>query len=162
MSAHFVEKGDECILVTNGGQSLRFKESDIREMGRNAAGVRAIKLKKADFVVAVNVIIKDGKDGSLLVIMGNGYGKKTLLKEYKVQKRGGSGIKTAQITSKTGKLIAAKVISKEEEEEIVAISKKSQVIRTDVKGISLLGRQTQGVRIMKLHDGDELASLTCL
>jgi DNA gyrase subunit A len=94
--------------------------------------------------------------------MENGYGKKTELKEYKVQKRGGTGIKTAKITSKTGVLIASKVIDETETEEVIAISKKSQVIRVDVKEIPVIGRQTQGVRIMKLREGDTIASLTCL
>jgi len=163
ISADFVEKGDESVVVTANGQAIRFKESDIREMGRNATGVRAIKLRKGDFVVGANVIRKDKKEGAdLLVIMENGYGKKTKIKEYKVQKRGGSGIKTAKITGKTGKLISAKVVVEGETEELIAISKKSQVIRVDVKEVSELGRQTQGVRIMKLYEGDSIASLTCL
>ena len=93
--------------------------------------------------------------------MENGYGKTTALKEYKIQKRGGSGIKTAKITAKTGALMASKVVT-DAEEELVAISKKSQVIRTGLKEISSLGRQTQGVRIMKLREGDSIASLVCL
>jgi DNA gyrase subunit A len=162
VSASFVEKGDECILVTSKGQSIRFKEVNIREMGRTAGGVRAMKLSKNDFVISSEVTKKDTKDASLLVIMENGYGKKTKLGEYKVQGRGGSGIKTAQITTKTGPVIASKVIVSEDTEEIVAISKKSQVIRVNVSEIPEIGRQTQGVRIMKLREGDSIASLTCL
>jgi len=89
-----------------------------------------------------------------------GYGKKTKLKEYKVQKRGGSGIKTAKLTAKTGNLISAKIVGKGEG-EIVAVSKKGQVIRTDLGAIPSLGRQTQGVRIMKMREGDSIASLVC-
>ena len=95
------------------------------------------------------------------MISQNGYGKKTDLKEYKTQNRGGSGIKTMKVTSKTGDIIASKVIT-EEDQEVVAISKKSQVIRVDSKEIPSLGRQTQGVRIMKLKEGDSLVSLICL
>jgi DNA gyrase subunit A len=84
------------------------------------------------------------------------------MKEYKVQKRGGSGIKTMAVTKKTGNLMVAKVISAEAEEEVVAISKQSQVIRVDIKEIPSLGRMTQGVRIMKLREGDSIASLVCL
>ena len=91
----------------------------------------------------------------------NGFGKKTSLKEYKVQKRGGSGIKTAKVTPKTGKLIVAKVLAGEEE-ELIAMSKKGQVIRTALKDISALGRQTQGVTIMRLRAGDGIASLACV
>ncbi len=162
ISASFVEKGDEAIVVTGSGQSIRFKESDVREMGRAAAGVRVVRLKKNDSLVGADVIKKTQKNPTLLVIMENGFGKKTILKEYKTQKRGGSGIKTAKITSKTGKLIASKVVDESETEEVIAISKKSQVIRVDVKEIPVIGRQTQGVRIMKLREGDSIASLTCL
>jgi DNA gyrase subunit A len=91
----------------------------------------------------------------------NGFGKKTSLKEYRVQKRGGSGVKTAKVTSKTGKLIVAKVLSGVEE-ELIAMSKKGQVIRTPLKEISSLGRQTQGVTIMRLRAGDSIASLACI
>ena len=161
VSASFVEKGDEAVLVTAKGQSIRFKESDIREMGRGASGVNAMRLGKGDSIVGTGIVSKKMEQPELLVIMQNGYGKKTKLKEYKTQKRGGSGIKTAKITSKTGALIAAHVVTSPEE-EVVAISKKSQVIRTGVNEIATLGRQTQGVRIMKLYEGDSIASLTCL
>ncbi len=161
VSASFVEKGDDAILVTRKGQSIRFKESDIREMGRGAGGVNAMKLVKGDSIVGTGIVSKKTEKPELLVIMENGYGKKTKLSEYKTQKRGGSGIKTAKITSKTGELIGGHVVVSPDE-ELVAISKKSQVIRTDVKEIATLGRQTQGVRIMKLHEGDSIASLTCL
>ncbi len=157
----FCAPESEAIIATSKGQSIRFKESDIRVMGRGAAGVRAIKLGKGDSVVGADVIKKDAKNQAFLVISQNGYGKKTDLGEYKTQNRGGSGIKTMKVTSKTGDIIASKVVT-EEEEEIVAISKKSQVIRIDAKEIPSLGRQTQGVRIMKLREGDSLVSLICL
>lgn len=160
-SAHLVEKGDEMMLATAKGQSIRFKESDIREMGRTAGGVRGMKLSKGDILIGVDVIAKDKKDGAFFLSMSaNGLGKKTALKEYKIQKRGGSGIKTAKITPKTGALIVARVVK--DEEELIAMSKKGQVIRTELKSIPSLGRQTQGVTIMKLRPGDGIASLTCL
>lgn len=162
VSASFAEKGDEFMLVTTKGQAIRFKESDLREMGRAAGGVKAMRLRKGDSIVGAEIIKKGVKDASLLVIMENGYGKKTKISEYKTQKRAGSGIKTAQVTAKTGTLIASKVIVPGETEEIVAISKKSQVIRVGVAEIPEIGRQTQGVRIMKLREGDSIASLTCL
>lgn len=162
VSASFVESGDECLLVTANGQSIRFKESDIREMGRSAGGVRAVDIAAGDALVGMEVVKKGAKSPELLVVMANGYGKKTSLKEYKVQKRGGSGIKTAQITAKTGGVIGSRIIEGEEEVEVVAMSKKSQVIRVDAKEIPSLGRQTQGVRIMKLREGDSIASLVSL
>ncbi len=164
ISVSFVSKGDEIVISTKEGQAIHFKESDVREMGRNAAGVRVIKLgtgKDADEVISADAISKDSKDAALFVMSANGYGKKTKLSEYKVQNRGGSGILTMNVTTKTGSLIAAKVIT-EEVEEIVAMSKKSQVIRVDLKEIPTLSRATQGVRVMKLREGDSLASLVCL
>ncbi|MBI3631963.1 MAG: DNA gyrase subunit A, partial [Candidatus Vogelbacteria bacterium] len=161
MAARFVEAGDSVILATKNGQSIRFKESDIREMGRGAAGVRGMKLKKSDEVVGADVIKKDIKDVRFLVMSGNGFGKMSSLKDYKVQNRGGSGIKTAKVTKKTGDIIVSKIIT-EAETELIAISKNSQVIRVDIKEIPTSGRQTQGVRIMKLREGDSIASLTCL
>ena len=160
-SSSFVGKGDEAIVVTALGQSIHFKESDIRVMGRAAGGGRACRLKKGDMIVGADVIKKEAKDARVIVVSQNGYGKATDLSEYKVQRRGGSGIKTAKVTTKTGHIIASKVVGSEES-ELVAISKKSQVIRVDIKEIPTLGRQTQGVRIMKLREGDSLASLICL
>jgi len=161
VQALITDKGDEVMVATSGGQSIRFKESDIREMGRTAGGVRGIKLGKTDEVISVDVVRKDKKDGAFLTMSANGFGKKTTLKEYKIQKRGGSGIKTAKVTPKTGKLIVAKVLSGEEE-ELIAMSKKGQVIRTALKDIPSLGRQTQGVTVMRLRGGDGIASVACV
>lgn len=161
MSASFVSKGDNIVIATRDGQSIRFEESDVREMGRNATGVRVIKLAKDDAVISADIVSKDAKSPTLFVMGAHGYGKKTKLEEYKIQNRGGSGILTMNITEKTGPLIAAKVVT-EDIEEMVAMSKKSQVIRVDLKEIPTLGRSTQGVRVMKLRDGDSLASLICL
>lgn len=161
ISAFFTEKGGEVMLVTSLGQSIRFKESEAREMGRSAAGVRAVKLKKGDQVIGVNALKKGDKEATLLVIGDKGFGKMTKVSEYKVQKRGGSGIKTAKITNKTGHLISSKVIS-EKLGEIVAVSKKGQVIRLDLKEIPTLGRQTQGVKLMRLRAGDALVSAILL
>ena len=163
-SVSHVEKGDDVSIVTKRGMSIRFKESDIRAMGRTAGGVRAIKLDKADSVVGAHVVKKGlppAGGGWLLVIGSKGYGKRTELGEYKVQGRGGSGILTSKVTEKTGPVIASQIVHSEEE-EVVAISKKSQVVRVGVNEIPVLSRSTQGVRIMKLREGDSLASLICL
>jgi DNA gyrase subunit A len=161
ISVSQVEKGDSTIIVTSNGQSVRFKESDIREMGRQAGGVRAIKLGKGDIVIGAHTIKKAyEKTAEILAIGANGYGKKTHITEYKIQNRGGSGIKTASVTSKTGKIMASSVVT-ENETELVAISKKSQVIRLELGEVPSLGRSTQGVRLMKLREGDFLASLIC-
>ena len=160
ISASFVSSKDEVSIVTSFGQSIRFKVSDVREMGRAASGVRGIKLSKGDVVINADVARKDGKHRSILVLSTLGYGKKTPLKEYKIQNRGGRGMKTIKVTKKTGTLIASKIVV-EDEGELVAISKKGQVIRVDLSEIPSLGRQTQGVRIMKLRPGDRIASLIC-
>ncbi len=171
ISALVTEKGDEVMIATADGQSIRFKESNVREMGRTAGGVSGIKLRKNDEVIGVDVIKNNqqkvaekslsAQAGAFLTMSANGFGKKTSLKEYKVQKRGGSGVKTAKVTPKTGKLIVAKVLTGEEI-ELIAMSKKGQVIRTTLKDISSLGRQTQGVTIMRLRAGDSIASLACM
>ncbi len=161
VSASFVSAKDEIIVVTQNGQSIRFKEADIREMGRNAAGVRGMKLGKGDIVVSALPVYKSEADQNLLVFSENGYGKQTELSEYKVQNRGGSGIKTAKVTPKIGKIMSAAVVTADTS-EVVAMSQKGQVIRINVEEIPKLGRQTQGVRVMKLRDGDKIASLICL
>ncbi len=160
VSASLANPEDSAVIVSSNGQSIRFKASDVREMGRNASGVRLMKLQKGDIVVAAQVARKETVKPMLLVVYANGYGKQTDLSEYKIQGRGGSGIKTGNVTAKTGKVIASAVVS-EEEAELVAISKKGQVIRTAIDEIPELGRQTQGVRVMKLREGDSLASLIC-
>ncbi len=161
-SVLLVEKGDEVTIGSAKGQSIRFKQSDVRVMGRNAAGVRVIKLSDKDYVVNADSIKKDYKNSSLFVVTSGGYGKKTDLKNYKVQKRGGSGIKTVKLGPKSGELISLKVVGEEGDDEVVAISKKSQVIRLDIKEVPFLGRQTQGVRIMRLRPNDYLASVVCI
>ena len=161
ISVGHAQKGDTISLVTKDGASIRFKDTDIREMGRAAGGVRAIKLDKKDEVVAAHVIKPEWKNSCLLVISANGYGKRTEMGEYKIQGRGGSGILTSKVTAKTGVVMGSQIVT-EEESEVVAISKKSQVVRVDLKEIPILGRSTQGVRIMKLREGDSLASLICL
>jgi DNA gyrase subunit A len=155
-----VRDDNDVIVITDGGKSIRFASSDVRVMGRSAAGVKAMTLGKGEIIVGSGVV-HDEKKEELLVVGSAGYGKKTKLTEYKAQKRGGSGIKTAQVTTKTGKLIGARIV-REDAEEIVAISKKGQVIRTAVSDIPSLGRQTQGVRIMKLREGDSIASVVLL
>ncbi|MCF7843287.1 DNA gyrase subunit A [Candidatus Gracilibacteria bacterium] len=157
----FVQGEDSVILTTQNGQSIRFSHTDVREMGRTAAGVIGMKLDKGDVIVASDKVPGGVKGQELLIMSANGYGKKTKLSEYKIQKRGGSGIKTVKVTEKTGKLIVARVVTSENE-ELLAVSKDSQVIRTELTSIPTLGRDTQGVRIMKLREGDCVASFNLL
>ena len=146
---------DEVVLATRQGQSIRFDEKQIRPMGRTAAGVRAIKLKKQnDEVAGFSIVTKVG-DAKLLAVMEHGFAKQTKLSEFKKQSRGGSGIKIAQITPKTGPLISAHVVT--EEKEIFALSAKGQMIRMQIETIRETGRAAQGVRIMNLNAGDRIA-----
>ena len=157
--------GDQIALVTASGQIIRFKENDIRPMGRTAAGVRGIRLKKDDQIVGMAVIneqatTEKGKR-EILTVSENGYGKRTDIKFFKIQKRGGSGIKAASVTAKTGKLVSAFILDPEEE-DLIAISSKGQVLRTPIVSVSSLGRATQGVRIMKMKTGDKIVSNTTI
>jgi len=136
-------------------------------MGRTASGIRGIRLGKGDEVVAIDIVNSKIKNQNvklneyLLVVTENGFGKRTDIKEYKIQGRGGSGVRTANITSKTGNLVAAKILSGQEE-DLIVISQKGQVIRTKISQIAKLSRSTQGVRLMKLEPGDKIASSTCI
>lgn len=161
IAARFVGQGDEVSLVTKKGQSIRFKESDVRQMGRTASGVGAMKLGKGDVIVSAEVVKKGVKDREMLVVTEHGYGKTTPLNEYKVQNRSGSGIKTAKVTAKTGEIVGAMIIAGEErtEGELVIMSKKGQVIKLPLKDVPTLGRDTQGVRVMKMRAGDSIASV---
>ena len=161
LAARFVEDKDDVSLVTSKGQSIRFSQGDVREMGRGAGGVRGMKLRTDDRIVTADVVRKVYNKPLLIVISERGYGKMTEMSEYKTQGRGGSGIKTANVTPKTGKVVAGMVLS-DREGEIVAISKQSQVIRVPLEEIALSGRSTQGSRIMKLREGDSIASLIAL
>lgn len=161
LAALFVSDNDSVILTTEKGQSIRFNHNDVREMGRTAAGVIGMKLDKGDVIVAADKIPGDLKGGELLIMTANGYGKKTRLSEYKIQKRGGSGIKTVKVTPKTGKLMVARVVTPETG-DLLVVSKESQVIRTEISSIPTLGRDTQGVRVMKMREGDSIASFDVL
>jgi DNA gyrase subunit A len=155
---------DEVSLITALGMSVRFREKDVRPMGRSAAGVRGIKLKNRDSVVGMDVISPDDLKASkfdLMVVMENGFGKRTAIGQYKVQNRGGSGIKTAKITDKTGKIVMALVINAKEDRDLLAVSSNGQMIRLPVSTIPTLGRDTQGVRIMRFkEEKDGIASVT--
>jgi DNA gyrase subunit A len=157
---------DEIVLVTKNGQAIRFKEEGVRSMGRTAAGVRGIKLKKDDVLIGMDVISASlAKKGELelFTVAENGLGKRTNLKEYKVQGRGGSGIRTMKVTAKTGSVVGAYVSQKDDDRDLMLISKKGIVIRTPFKKISSLGRDTQGVKIMRFkEDGDKVSSVAFL
>ncbi|MBU2578573.1 DNA gyrase subunit A [Patescibacteria group bacterium] len=164
--AKVINPGEEIILLTKKGKVIRFKEKDLRPMGRATSGVRAMRLAKDDEIIVMDVIspAKDETEKTkpcLLIIAANGYGKRTKIEEYRIQRRGGSGIRAAKITEKTGEIIFAKILD-EEKKDLMVISEKGQVMRTSIDSISVLGRNTSGVRIMKLNKGDKIASAVCL
>jgi DNA gyrase subunit A len=153
--------GDDIMIVTSGGQSIRFKEKQVRAMGRVAAGVHGIRLKNKDQVVGMDVVSATAKNLQLFVISSEGLGKRTPLNQYRLQGRGGSGVKTANVTSKTGALIAAYIVNAHEERDLVMISKNGQVIRLPFASVRVIGRSTQGVRLMRFKEtGDQVASVT--
>jgi DNA gyrase subunit A len=162
LQARFVEGKDEISCVTKEGMSIRFANEDVRAMGRTAGGVAGMKLGKGDEIVGVDVIRAVYKDKALILVLSEtGYGKMTLTSEYKTQGRAGSGIKTANVTEKLGAICASAVVP-DQEAELIVMSKNGQVIRTPLADIPVLARSTQGVRIMKLREGDSIASITLI
>ncbi len=155
------KKGQEAVIVTRNGKSIRFNESDVRPMGRASMGVRGISLKDSDHVVEMDVI-QNKLTAELLVIMENGLGKSTNMEEYRLQKRGGSGVKTANVTERTGHIIGARVINEDTNEDLLLISKAGQVIRVNLKQIPSKGRATQGVYLMRMDEKDMVASMSTL
>jgi DNA gyrase subunit A len=161
IAAQFVGKGDEISLITKQGQAIRFLETDIRQMGRTAAGVTGMKLAANDYIKSADILKKNATEREILIVTENGFGKTTPAKEYKTQKRGGSGIKTVKITAKTGPVVRGLIITGEEREEgeLVIMSKKGQVIKLPLKQVPSLKRDTQGVKVMKMRAGDSIASV---
>jgi len=149
---------DDILLVTLKGQSIRFPESEVRAMGRQAAGVRGIKLEKGDAVVGMDIVEggKPGNDSQVLVVMAHGYGKRTPTKEFRTQGRGGSGIKVANVTDKTGDVSAAFIVNaKLGKEDLMIMSAMGQMIRFPLEEVPVLGRDTQGVKVMRFRESED-------
>src|SRR6202050_1448902 len=146
---------DEIIISTALAQAIRFKESEVRPMGRATRGVRGIRLRSGDEVVGMDVV-RAGME--MLVVMENGYGKRTKVDQFVTHARGGVGIKAGVVTAKTGKTVDVRAIT-DERDEVVVVSTQGQVIRMALSDISLIGRATQGVRVMRMAEGDKVASV---
>ncbi|MCX6736537.1 MAG: DNA gyrase subunit A, partial [Candidatus Parcubacteria bacterium] len=131
-----------------------------RPMGRVTAGVTGIRLSKDDEVISMSIIKDKNNVGDLLVVSSKGFGKRTKIKDYRKQKRGGTGIKTAKVTEKTGEIVNARLTN--QEEDIISISEQGQIIKSELNTVPILSRMTQGVRIMKLSDNDHLVGITLL
>lgn len=148
---------NEIILITKNGQSIHFNESQVREMGRSARGVRGIRLRPSDYLISANVIVD--QKASIFTISEKGFGKRTTICEFTLQNRGGIGLRAARITSKTGKIVASQIVDNLED-DIVIISQKGIILRTSVKSVKKLRRDTQGVRLIKIANDDAVASMS--
>jgi DNA gyrase subunit A len=144
----------DIVLATRDGKAIRFPEEDARPMGRPAMGVRGIRLRKGDRVVGM--VIAD-EEKSLLTVTENGFGKRTPFSDYPLQRRGGQGVINIKTTKRNGKVVGIQAVSKED--EVMFTSAKGIVIRVPVKGISVIGRNTQGVTLMRLQEGDKLVGV---
>lgn len=150
---------DDIMLFTSQGKAIRFPQEELRPMGRTAAGVKAITLKSDDTVLSMQTIRSGDEQGWLVIATAYGYGKKSKLSHYKVQKRGGSGVKVSKVTTKTGQVIGAQVVTAESK-ELIAISLGGNIIKLNIqKDIPTLSRDTQGVKIMRLNKDDSIASI---
>lgn len=147
---------NEVVISTQQGQAIRFHESEVRAMGRVARGVRGIRLRSGDEVVGMGIV---EQDTNIFVISENGYGKRTKVAQFTPHKRGGVGIRSAVVNNKTGKLVGFASLRDGDDQEIIIISRLGQTIRLGMQDIPEIGRATQGVRIMRLKDGDTVASL---
>jgi DNA gyrase subunit A len=154
------------VLCSSGGKAIRFHEEDVRAMGRNAAGVRGIRLNEPidnqpdqprDEVISLMVVNASGDDGLILAASENGYGKLTTIDEFPQHGRGGQGVIAMQTTERNGRMVGALRVA--QDDEVMLISSGGTLVRTPVKDISVQGRNTQGVRLIRLDDGDRLVGL---
>jgi DNA gyrase subunit A len=144
----------DVILATHEGQAVRFHESDVRSMGRQATGVRGVRLDKSDYLIGM-VDVK--REGSLLVVTENGMGKRSEIADYRVTRRGGKGVITVRVTEKTGKMVTIKEVV--DSDELMIITQQGQVIRLPLSGVRVMGRATQGVRLINLDEGDRVVDV---
>ena len=156
IEAHLTDGNADVIIASSSGVCIRFNESDARPMGRNTRGVRGIRLTKGASVIGM--IVVDDLERDILTISAHGYGKRTALEEYRLQSRGGKGIIAQKTTNKTGPIVAIKSVL--EQNDLMISTVQGIMIRMDIGSISRLGRNTQGVRVIKLRDGDSIADVT--
>jgi len=154
IDARLTDGTNDIVLAKSGGKAVRFHEQDVRSMGRSAHGVRGVTLEDDDHVVGMVVI---AREGTLLVVSENGYGKRSPVSEYRVTRRGGKGIITLRCTEKIGRLVALKEVV--DEDELLIMSQGGAMIRVPIKGVSVIGRATQGVRLINLDEGDKVVDV---
>jgi DNA gyrase subunit A len=154
----FLTRGnDEIIFASRGGKAIRFSETQLRSQGRATRGVKGMSLKKGDYVVGA---VTADDDDTLLTVSENGFGKRTTAGEYRTQNRGGKGLINIQTTQRNGKVVS--VLAVHDDEEIMVLTTGGMIMRTPVKKISSIGRNTQGVRIIRLNKGDKVACVAKL
>jgi DNA gyrase subunit A len=158
LEAKLTNGEDEVVMALKSGRAIRFNEKTVRPMGRNAAGVRGIRLAIADDEVVGMICIPKEKKPEILVVSENGYGKRSDIDDYRVTNRGGKGVKTLNITEKTGMLIAIKEVT--DSDDLMIINKSGIIIRMAVSNLRVMGRATQGVRLIKINEGDAIAAVT--
>lgn len=158
LQANLTDGDNEILIGVESGKAIRFHERTVRPMGRNASGVKGITLGSSKDQAIGMVCVKDIGKTTILVVSENGYGKRTLVEDYRVTNRGGKGVKTINITAKTGKLIAIEDVS--DNDDLMIINKSGIAIRLSVSQLRVLGRATQGVRLINLRQGDSIASVT--
>ncbi|KKS08397.1 MAG: gyrase subunit A protein [Parcubacteria group bacterium GW2011_GWB1_41_4] len=160
MAAGFSSGKDNIVLVSRSGQLISFPEGDLRVQGKAAKGVKAMGLKKGDEIISMGIANKESfKTQKLLVIMKRGFGKMSLIKDFRLQKRGGSGVKSANVNEKTGEMVMAKII--DGEQDLVIISADGQTLKLELAGVPVIGRGTQGARLIKLDKDDKVAAAVC-
>jgi DNA gyrase subunit A len=156
LTAALTNGQNHIIIAKSEGKAVHFNEADVRPMGRTASGVRGVTLESAGDKV-VGMICITGKDANVLVVSEKGYGKRSSIEDYRITRRGGKGVKTINITEKTGKLVAIKEVG--DEDELMIINRSGISIRIKVGELRIMGRATQGVRVIKLNEEDSISSV---
>ena len=158
LEAKLTDGDSQIVIASRKGYAVRFEETTVREMGRTATGVRGINLS-GEGDEAVGMIVLANDEHHVLVVSENGFGKQTALTEYRLTNRGGKGVKTMNVSDKTGGVIAIKMVEGSEEEDVMIITRKGNIVRIAIQEINTLGRNTTGVMLIRLRDGDQIASV---
>ena len=157
MEAKLTNGEQDIMMAVRSGKAIRFPEDKVRSMGRNASGVRAITVDSENDEVVGMVVVQEGDGFDVMVVSEQGYGKRSSLEDYRITNRGGKGVKTITVTEKTGELVSLKAVN--DENDLMIITKKGTMIRMSIDSLRVMGRATQGVRLISLRKGDEIASI---
>ena len=157
LEAKLTNGEQDIMMAVRSGKAIRFPEGKVRSMGRNASGVRAITVDSDNDEVVGMVVVKEGDGFDIMVVSEKGYGKRSALEDYRITNRGGKGVKTITVTEKTGELVSLKAVT--DEDDLMIITKKGTMIRMGVDTLRVMGRATQGVRLISLRKEDEIASI---